>query len=212
MEDYKKENVILEERISKLEAEQEILQTSVSQNAETMQHFDNEIIQLKENNDNVESKNNALPVDLQDTFTETSAIAGGKVGRPRSHVTQGIGTESRFENGNGNHRAPTNTKKLQKLCLRLQHTDEEMEECSFLEAEKAQKKGDTDLINGQSAGGDMEKSTESHRMETLKSVFKGMTMLQNCKTASSYIQTNSEEIVYAWMEVLSFLTQSKSLK
>ena len=199
MEDFKKENVILEERISKLEAEQENLQASVSRNAETLQHFNNEMIQLKENNENVESKNNALPIDLQDTFTVASAIAGGKTGRPRSHVTQWIGTERRFENGNDNHGAQKITKKLQKSCLRLQHTDEEMEECSFLEAEKAQRKGDTDLISGHSAGG----CTESHQMEILKSVFKGLTMLQNCKTASSDIQTNNEEIVYAWMKVLS---------
>ena len=57
-----------------------------------------------------------------------------------------------------------------------------MEECSFLEAERAQRKGDTVLINGQSAGGGTGKSTESPQMEILKSVFKGLTMLQNCKT------------------------------
>ena len=33
-------------------------------------------------------------------------------------------------------------------------------------------------------------------------------MLQNCKTASFDVQTNNEEIVYAWIKVLSFLTQS----
>ena len=166
------------------------------------------MIQLKENNENVEIKNNALPIDPKDTFTVTSTIEGGKAGRPRSHVTPWIGTERRFENGNGNHGAQKITKKLQKSCLRLQHTDEEMEECSFLEAEKAQRKGDTNLLNGQSAGG----GTDSHQMEILKYVFKGLTMLQNCKTASSDIQSNNEEIVYAWMKVLSFLTQSKSLK
>ena len=82
----------------------------------------------------------------------------------------------------------------------------------FLEAERAQRKGDTVSIKGQSAGGGTGKSTESPQMEILKSVFKGLTMLQNCKTASFDIQTNNEEIVYAWIKVLSFLTQSKSLK
>ena len=82
----------------------------------------------------------------------------------------------------------------------------------FLEAERAQRKRDTVLIKGQSAGGGTGKSTESPQMEILKSVFKGLTMLQNCKTASFDIQTNNEEIVYAWIKVLSFLTQSKSLK
>ena len=87
-----------------------------------------------------------------------------------------------------------------------------MEECSFLEAERAQRKGDTVLINGQSAVGGTGKSTESPQMEILKSVFKGLTMLQNCKTASFDVQSNNEEIVCAWIKVLSFLTQSKSLK
>ena len=210
MEDSKKENVILKERISKLEAEQEILQTSVSQNTETMQQYNNEITQLKENIENMERKNNALPIDLHDTFTWTSAIAGGWTRRPRSHVTQRIGTERRFENGNLNHGAQNITKKLQKSCLRLQHTDEEMEECSFLEAERAQTKGDTDLINRQSAGGGTWKSTKSPQMEILKSVFKGLTMLQNSKTASFDVQNNNEEIVYAWIKVLSLLTQGKS--
>ena len=142
----------------------------------------------------------------------TSAIAGGKTRRPRSNVTHGIGTERRFENGNGNHEAQSISKKLQKSCLRHQHTDEEMEECSFLEAKRAQRKGDTVLINGQSAGGGTGKITESPHMEILKSVFKGLTMLQNSKTTSFDVQTNNEEIVYAWIKVLSFLTQSKSLK
>ena len=158
MEDSKKENVILKGRTSKLETEQEILQTSVSRNTETIQQLNNEIIQLKENIKNVERKINGLPIDLQDTLTGTSAIAGGKT---RSNVTHGIGTERRFENGNGNHGAQNITKKLQKSCLRLQYTAEEMQECSFLEAERAQKKGDTVFINGQSDGGGTRKSTES---------------------------------------------------
>ena len=118
----------MKERISKLEAEQEILQTSVSGNTETIQQFNNELIQLKENVKNVERKNNALPIDLQDTLTGPSAIAGGKT---RSNVTHGMGTERRLENGNGNHGAQNITKKQQKSCLRLQHTDEEMEEYLF---------------------------------------------------------------------------------
>ena len=102
----------MKERISKLEAEQEILQTSVSRNTETIQKFNNEIIQLKENIENVERKTNALPIDLQDTLTRTSAIAGGKTRRPRNNVLQRIGTERRFENGNVIHKAQKITKKL----------------------------------------------------------------------------------------------------
>ena len=92
LEDSKKENVFLKERISKLEAEQEILHTSVNRNT-TIQQFNNEIIKLKENIKNVERKINALPIDLQDTLKGTSAIAGGKA---RSNVTHGIGTERRL--------------------------------------------------------------------------------------------------------------------
>ena len=95
LEDSKKENVFLKERISKLEAEQEIFQTSVSRNTEMIQQFNYEIIQSKENIKNVERDIYALPIDLQDTLTGTSAIAGGKT---RSNVTHGIGTDCRLEN------------------------------------------------------------------------------------------------------------------
>ena len=108
----------------------------------------------------MEGKINGLPIDLQDTLTGTSAIAGGKT---RSNVTHRIEL-----NGNGKHGAQNITKKLQKSCLRLQHTDEEMKECSFLEAERFQRKGDTVLKNGQSDGGGPRKSTESPQMEILK--------------------------------------------
>ena len=137
LEDSNKDSVILTERISMLEAEQEILQTYVSRKTETIQQFNNEIIQLKENIKNVERKNNVLPIYLQETFTRTSVIAGGKT---RSNVTHGVGTESRFKNENGNHGAQNITEKLQKLCLRLRHTGEEIGERSFLEAERAQRK------------------------------------------------------------------------
>ena len=78
MEDSKKENVILKERISKLEAEQEILQTIVSRNTETIQQFNNEIIQLKENIKNVKRKNKGLPIDLQDTLRGQVSLQEGR--------------------------------------------------------------------------------------------------------------------------------------
>ena len=81
-----------------------------------------------------------------------------------------------------------------------------MKECSFLETEKAQRKGDTVLTNGQSAGGGTGKNTEIKQMEILKTLFKGLTVLQTRKTTSLDLQINNEEIVYAWMKVLSLLT------
>ena len=212
LEDSKKENVILKEKISKLEAEQEILETSVSRNSATVQKLTNEIIQLKEILENLEHtcKNGAFSIDFQDNFT--SDIVGGKTRRPKGNATQKIGTERRFANGNGNHGALNMTNKLQKSCSRLQHTYEDMEECSFLESEKAQRKEDTVFTNGQSAGGGTGKNTESNQIELLKTVFKGLTVLQARKTASLDIQTNNEEMAYAWMKVLSHLTQSELLK
>ena len=143
LEDSKKENVILKEKISKLEAVQEILETSVSRNTATMQKLTNEIIQLKEILKYLEHtcKNVAFSIDSQDNLA--SDIAGGKTRRPKSNNTQRIGTERRFANGNGNHGALNMTDKLQKSCSRLQHTYKDMEECSFLETEKAHRKGHT---------------------------------------------------------------------
>ena len=93
LEDSKKENVLLKEKISKLEAEQKILETSVSRNTATMQKLTNEIIQLKEIIENLEHtcKNGAFSIDSQDNFT--SEITGGKTRRPKSNDTQRIGTE-----------------------------------------------------------------------------------------------------------------------
>ena len=212
LEDSKKENVILKEKISKLEAEQEILETSVSGNTATVQKLTNEIIQLKEILEYLEHtcKNVAFSIDAQDNFA--SDIAGGKIRRQKSNDKQRIGTECRFANGNGNHGALNMTYQLQKSCSRLQHTYEDMEECSFLETEKAQRKGDTVLTKGQSAGGGTWKNTEINQIEILKTLFKGLTVPQTRKTASLDIQTNNEEIVYAWMKVLSLLTQSQLLK
>ena len=109
-----------------------------------MEQINNEIIQLKENIENVERKNSAFSIDLQDTFTGTSVIVGRKTQMPRHNDTPRTGAGRRLENGNsyhGNNLENLNiTNKLQRSCLSREHTDEEMEECSFLETEKAQRK------------------------------------------------------------------------
>ena len=70
MEDSKKENVLLKEKISKLEAEQEILEASVSRNTATVQKLTNEITQLKEILENLEHtcKNGAFSIDSQEFY------------------------------------------------------------------------------------------------------------------------------------------------
>ena len=75
-----------------------------------------------------------------------------------------------FESGNSNHGALHVTNKLQKSYLRRQQT-----------TGTTQRKGDTVLTNGQSAGGGTWKNTESNQMGILKTVFKRLTVLQNCK-------------------------------
>ena len=86
-----------------------------------------------------------------------------------------------------------------------------MEVCLFLETEKAQRKRDTLSTNQQSAGRGTGKNTVNNQMESLKSVFKGMTLLQDCKTASFDLHTNNEDKVYAWVKVLGFFKQTKFL-
>ena len=48
-------------------------------------------------------------------------------------------------------------------------------------------------------------------MESLKPVYKGLTLLQDCSTASFDLHTNNEGIMYTWLKVLGFLKQSKCL-
>ena len=62
--------------------------------------------------------------------------------------------------------------------MRLQLTDEEMAECSFLETEKSQRKRDTLSTNQQSAGGGTGKNTINNQMEILISILKGLGLLQ----------------------------------
>ena len=112
LEDFKKENVSLKDRILTLGAELKILQTSVSRNTETMQQFTNEIVQLKEKLENLMHKKCAFSIEPQCTFVGTSATAEGKTNKPRSDDKQRTGAERKFENGNTNHITQNMTNKL----------------------------------------------------------------------------------------------------
>ena len=210
LEDSKKENVSLNDRISKLEAEQKILQTSVSRNTETMQQVTTEIVQLKEKHENLTHYNSAFSMEPQCTFVETNAIAGDKTNKPRSDGKQRLGAEQLFENGNSNHTLNM-TNKLHTSWMRLKHTNEELEECSFLEMEKSQRKRGTLSTSQQSAVGGTGKNTVNNQMEILISMLKGLTLLQDGKTTPIDMPTNNEELVYGWVKVLGFLTQNKFL-
>ena len=64
--------------------------------------------------------------------------------------------------------------------------------------------------NSQLVGGTGQ-NTVNNQMASLKSVFKGLTLLQDCKTASFDLHTNNEDKVYALAKVLGFLKQSNLL-
>ena len=220
LEESKKENTTLKERIVKLEVEQELNQTSVSRFTEITQQLKREIVQVKEKLEHYEHE--TLPVDSTGT---TAIIAKGNTNKikthyPRHHVKllaykhdekQRI-SECKIEDRNKNIKPKSINEKLQKSQMRLQHTDEQVEEYSFLESERAQRKGNTLLTNRQSADGGTGKKTMENaysQMQILKSIFKGLVLQQDCKAASLDSFTNDEQIVYAWVKMLGLLTQSK---
>ena len=211
LEDSKKENVSLNDRISKLEAEQKILQTSVSRNTETVEQVTTEIVQLKEKLENLTHYNSAFSMEPQCTFVETRAIAGDNTNKPRSDGKQRLGAEQLYENGNSNRRSLNMTNKLHTSWMRLKHTNEEIEECSFIETEKSQRKRGTLSTSQQPAGGGTAKNTVNNEMESLISMLKRLTLLQDGKTAPFDMPKNNEKLVYGWVKVLGFLTQNKFL-
>ena len=208
LEESKKENTTLKERIVKLEVEQELNQTSVSRFTEITQQLKREIVQVKEKLEHYEHKDNTLSVDSTGT---TTIIAKGNTNKIKHDEKQRT-SECKIEDRNKNIKSQSINEKLQKSQMRLKHTDEQREEYSFLESERAQRKGNTLLTNRQSADGGTEKDTMENaysQMQILKSIFKGLILQQDCKAASLDSFTNHEQIVYAWVKMLGLLTQSK---
>ena len=210
LEESKKENTTLNERIVKLEEEQELNQTSVSRFTEITQQLKREIVQVKEkleHYEHYEHKNNTLSVDSAGT---TAIIAEGNTNKIKHDEKQRI-CECKIEDRNKNIKSQSINEKLRKSQMRLQHTDEQIEEYSFLERERAQRKGNTLLINRQSADGGTGKDSMENahsQMQILKSIFKGLVLQQDCKAAPLDSFKNDEQIVYAWVKMLGLLTQS----
>ena len=211
LEDSRKENTTLNDRISKLEAEKELIQTSVSQFTEITQQLTNDLILVKGKIGHYEHKNSTLP----EEFSGTSSITTGNTNKLKNSEQQRIGAEYKFEDRNSNIRSPSITEKLKNLHVECQCKDEQMEDYSFLETERAQREGDTLSRYRQSAGGGIGKDpmveNSQSQMQILKSMLKGMVLRQDYKAASLDSFTNDEQIVYAWVKMLGFLMQSKSL-
>ena len=205
LEDNKNENAILKERISRLEAEQEMFQTSVSRLTEITKQLTNEIIQVKEEVEHYKHKNSPLSLGL----AGASAIAKGNASKLKHNEQQGLGSELKFEDRNSNMRSLI-TEKLQKSQMILQHTDDKMGEYSFLENERAQRKGHAFSTDREAAGGSTGKNTAqnaSNQMQIMESIFKGLTVKHDCKTALFDLLTNDEQIVYALAKLLGFLNK-----
>lgn len=79
--------------------------------------------------------------------------------------------------------------------------------------EMEQRKQNTVSLNKQSIAegiGRNQVKSADNQMEQLKSFFKEQTLFPECRTDTQGLFTNNEQIVYAWVKVLSILTQSKS--
>ena len=66
-------------------------------------------------------------------------------------------------------------------------------------------------MSQQPACGGTAKNTVNNEMEILISMLKGLTLLQDGKTAPFDMPKNNEQLVYGWVKVLGFLTQNKFL-
>ena len=76
------------------------------------------------------------------------------------------------------------TEHIQKSWLKFQHTNEEKDECSFLETERAYRKGKTVSTNKLSVGGGTGEGTERSQKQILKSIFSDPGMSHDVKVAS----------------------------
>ena len=148
-----------------------------------------------------------------DSAGTTAIIAKGNTNKLKYDEKMRI-SECKTEDRNKSIKSQSINEKLQKSQMRHQHTDEQIEEYSFLESERAHRKGNTLLTNRQLADGGTGKDSmtmeNAHsQMQILKSIFKGLVLQQDCKAASLDSFTNDEQIVYAWVKMLGLLTQSK---
>ena len=162
-----------------------------------------------------EHKNRLLSTEFQNSFTGTNTIAkGNNTNKLQNNEQQRIGAERKFEDGNSDIRSLSITEKLQKSWTRLQQTDDHIEECSLLETEKAKRRGVSFSTDRLSVAGGTEKDqveNKSNEMQILKPVFKGLGLQKDRKTASVDSFTHNEQIVYAWVRMLAFLTKCKLL-
>ena len=132
LEESKQENTTLKERIVKVEVEQDLNQTSVSRFTEITQQLKREIVQVKEKLEHYEHKNNTLSVDSAGT---TATIAKSNTNKLKHDEKQRI-SECKIENRNKNIKSQSINEKLQKSQMRLQHTDEQIEEYSLFISRK----------------------------------------------------------------------------
>ena len=192
LEESRKENTSLNNRISKLEAEQRMLQTSISQTIEVTQQLQTEINKLKENKNEIfehQPKNSSLYVNSENSLAVTEC----KEQNLKQLNKQSIGIQCTFENEDSKNQRRG-----------LQHSNE-VEECSFLETERTYRRGKTLSTKRLSAGGGSGEDTVKSQVQKLKTFVTDPRTQQNFKTTSFDIHSKSEEIFQAWVKVLGFL-------
>ena len=184
LEVSRNENTTLKERILKLETDRENLQTTLLRycNTDLKQSFSEEIYQLKERIQKLEHMNNNCEI----------------------NGNQKIGVDMKVKNENGSQSVSV-IEHIQKSWLKFQHTHEEKDEYSFLETERAYRKGKTVSTNKLSVGGGTGEGTERSQKQILKSIVSDPGMSHNVKTASFDLNSKHEEIMYALVKVLGSL-------
>ena len=192
LEESRKEKTSLNKRISKLEAEQRMLHTSISQNTDVTQQLQTEINQLKENKNETfehQPRNSSLFINSENSLAATeckkqSLVHAGK---------QTIGVQCKIENEDS-----------QNQWRGLQHSNE-VEECSFLETERTYRRGKTFSTKRLSAGGGSGEDTVGSQVQKLQTFVTDPRTQPNFKTTSFDIHSKDEEIMHAWVKVLGFL-------
>ena len=184
LEVSRNENATLKEKILKLETDQENLQTSLLRycNTDLKQSFSEEIYQLKERIQKLEYMNNNCEI----------------------NGNQKIGVDMKVKNENDGQSLSV-TEHIQKSWLKFHHSNEEKEECSFLETERAYRKGKTFSTNKLSVDGGTGEGTERSQKQILKSIFSDPGMSHNVRTTSFEFNSKHEEILCALVKVLGSL-------
>ena len=226
--DYcKKEKKILDEKISKIQTEKEMIQASFCRYIENTMQQQNEITQLKEKLQKLENSKNG--------FNRAQEIieSGEPLIYDRKSIIEGV-SATRYPNEEENEydiiqknkatdphpgnsmKFQSPTDKLQDLRVGFNNAEEGKNSYGILENEMTLKLIQTRLRNIQSNDGhaaveDTLKNTNNALM-AIKRLFRKQEQPHKCKGATADIYPYDEKLLFTWVNLLNPCTQSSNLR